>query len=125
MNEVEIVIEFKKHLIAFLDELIVQLPNEPDLLIARIFVKDKIPIIDIINHIIQYILEYKDKIKERDDSFMFTSDSPLQHLLSIEKLTHYRKIWRSKALDEDDKLIIWKWIDGMIFLTEKYQKSKN
>jgi hypothetical protein len=49
MSEVLILQEFKNNLISFFDELIDLFPSEPDLVIVRIFLKDQIPIDEVLN----------------------------------------------------------------------------
>ena len=60
----QILIQFKNSLVSFLDELIELFPQEPELIILRIFTKDQIPIEDIMNKFIyainkKYILKFK------------------------------------------------------------------
>ena len=66
MSKIQILKIFKDQFITFLDELIAQFPREPDLVIVRIFMKDQVPIADIMCHIVQQILPHEKKIKSRD-----------------------------------------------------------
>ena len=38
------------------------------------------------------------------------------------KILHLKKIWRSGALDSENKRIIWEWFDTFIYLADKYFK---
>ena len=49
MSDIQILIQFKKSIISFIDELIEAFPTEPDLIILRIFIKDQISIENVIN----------------------------------------------------------------------------
>jgi hypothetical protein len=49
MSEIQVLNEFKNGLISFFDELIDQFPNEGDLIMIRIFLKDQIIIEDVMN----------------------------------------------------------------------------
>ena len=44
--------------------------------------------------------------------------------LYLDKTLHFKKLWRSGKLDDDDKKIIWKWIDSFVYLSDKYIKIK-
>jgi hypothetical protein len=127
MSEIEILKQFKNALIAFLDELIGQFPLEGDLVIFRIFLKDRIPIKDIINDFVLRILPLKELIVARDEDFFLNKCELFENIESTEKkgkINRFKKLWRSESLDDDDKKIVWEWFDSFIFLTEKYQKNK-
>jgi hypothetical protein len=120
---INILIEFKKNLIIFIDELIEQLPHEPDLIICRIFLKDQVPIADVIGYFIRKILPLKVYVKKREDKF-FLAHNILFGKLDKNKVNHFKRLWSSSALDEEDREVIWKWFDSFIMLSEKYQRCK-
>ncbi len=126
MSETLILQEFKNNLITFFDELIDQFPTEADLVIIRIFLKDQIPIDEVINIFINTINKdgqrFKKMIKDRNENFFLESN--IFDSISKTKVVHFKKLWRSNSLDDDDKKIIWKWIDSFVYLGEKYVKSK-
>ena len=78
MSETLIVQEFKNNLITFFDELIDQFPTEADLVIIRIFLKDQIPIDEVINIFNNTInkddQKFKKMIKERNEIFFLESN---------------------------------------------------
>ena len=47
-SKTAILIEFKKSLVEFFDQLVEQFPDEGDLIMVRIFIKDQVPIEDVI-----------------------------------------------------------------------------
>ena len=106
MSEIEK--QFKNALISFLDELIGQFPNEGDLVIFRIFLKDRIPISTVLNYSVLKILPLKKMITDRDEDFF------LNHCSLFESI---------EIDSKNDKKVIWQWFDSFIFLSEKYQKS--
>lgn len=121
-NQTQILIDFKNNLVKFLDELIEQFPEETDFIISRIFIKDQVPVMDIMNHFITEIIPLKAKIKGRDDKF-FIENNILFSSLDKTKVNHLKKIWRSDRLEKEDKEVIWKWIDALVYFVEKYQKT--
>lgn len=127
MSEIEILKQFKNTLISFLDELIGQFPAEGDLVIFRIFLKDRVPIDSIINYFVLCILPLKKMVTDRDEDFflnkcdLFESFNPDKK----NKVNRFKMLWRSESLDGSDKKVVWEWFDSFIFLTEKYQKCKS
>lgn len=117
--------EFRAHLVQFLDELIEQFPNEYSFVIMRIFIKDQVPMADVIGRFIRDLLPYKEQAKNRDDKFFI--DHPFLYMSSKDMTTvgkhnvdHFTKLWTSDALDENDRKIIWEWIDIFMEFGQKY-----
>lgn len=120
MNNLTVLTQFKKTLISFLDELISQFPNEPDFVIVRIIVKDQIDINDVMKIMKVKLESCKDMITKRDEEFFLQNDSLFSDLLSKDKTNHFKRIWRSESLDDDDKTVIWQWVDSFVILSDKY-----
>ena len=125
MSDIEILRQFKNTLISFLDELIEQFPSEADLVIFRIFVKDKIETSKLISYFVLNILPFKDMVANRDENYFLNHYTLLdcqENLDAKTKVQRFKKLWLSPSLDDDDKDIVWKWFDTFIVLGEKYQK---
>lgn len=120
----QIVDDFHSNIITFLDELIEQFPNEADLIIVRLFLKDSIPPIKIINMFIIEILPYKQSIAKRDDSVFLDGNISLFNSVRKSKVNHFKVLWRSSVLDDEDRKVIWKWFDMFIYLVEQFQQLK-
>jgi hypothetical protein len=128
MSELEILKQFKNALISFLDELICQFPSEGDLVIFRIFLKDRVPIVNVLNYVVLNILPLKQMIVDRDEDFFLNKCNLFESIQTYEKknkVSRFKKLWRSECLDNDDKRVVWEWFDTFIYLSEKYQKSKS
>jgi hypothetical protein len=118
MSEILILEQFKKQLISFLDELISQFPETPELVMLRILCKDQIPISEIMNNIILKLPNIRTYIKERDEKFFLE-----YNILSIDNrdsANTLKKLWRSGRLDAEDKQVIWKWIDSIVMMCDRY-----
>lgn len=122
MMSLDILCEFKKQLVSFFDELIVQFPSESDLILVRIFLNDKIPMQDVIKYFMREILPLKPMIVNRDEKF-FINNNILFKALDKNKVNHFKRIWQSELIDDDDKDIIWSWFDIFVSLCEKYQEK--
>lgn len=119
-DRLQILKTFKTTLISFVDELIGQYPNDSELILIRIFLKDQIPIQDIMNEFIIKLDKYKPLIEAKDDA-IFKNDDFL-NFGGQTGLNNLKKEWNANNIDEEDKNIIWEWIKSFIFLCEKYQK---
>jgi len=121
MSEIAILTKFKTNLIEFLDDLIGQFPNEGELVIARIFLKDQVPIVDVMSTFIQRLLPYKHMVRDRDEDFFIQQDV-LFGGLRKDTVNHFKRLWKSGQMDDEDRQTIWKWFDRFILLAERYQK---
>jgi len=125
MSEIEILRKFKDTIISFLDELISQFPIEADLVIFRIFLKDRVPIFEVINYFVRKILPLKNMVKDRNEDFFLNHCTLMEDINQQStkgKINHFKKLWRSPTLDDEDKEVVWQWFDIFITLSEKYQK---
>ena len=120
MSELDLLIQLKENLIIFFDELIELLPEEPDLVIVRIFLKDKIPITDVMEYIINTLVPLKDLVIKKDDTF-FMNHNILFEKLDENKVNHFKRLWSSNALDAENRGTIWRWFHSFIYLAEKYE----
>ena len=129
-SELEILIQLKTQLVSFIDELIETFPSEPDFVIFRIFINDQIPIVDIMEYIVNRLCPLQDMVKNRDESFFLNYNilfDKFDNKKNNEKVNHFKRLWLSKNIDKEDKEILWQWFASFIMLGNKYKevKSKN
>ena len=120
-SKLQILTDFRTSLVSFLDELIQQFPEEGDLIVLRIFLADQVPIEEIMQTFVNKCLPLKEIIKKRDESF-FLANNVLFERIDRDKVNHFKKLWISPKLDDDDRAIIWQWYDNFIAISEKYVK---
>jgi hypothetical protein len=125
-SEIDILIQLKKNLVSFLDELIESFPNEPDFVIFRIFVNDKIPTENIMSYITKNLCPLGDMVKTRDENFFLNHNILFEKFREDEssKVNYFKKMWTSGSLDKEDKEVIWKWFQSFIYLGNKYMEIK-
>jgi hypothetical protein len=123
-KKLQIMMEFRNQLVTFLDELIEQFPQEGDFVIIRIFIKDQIPVCDVIGRFIRDLLPLREQVKAKNQDF-FLQNSILYTGASLanDKVNHFKDLWLSNQLDDNDRDIIWKWMDLFITIAYKYHKS--
>lgn len=114
--------KFQKSLVTFFDELVEMFPNEKDFILIRILVKDQIPSTQIISYFELVMLnkEIISSIERRDDDFI------LSNVLfsKISKSDVFKNLWQTR-LDNDDKKMIWDWVDMFKSITIQYMKLNN
>lgn len=122
-SKTQVLIEFKKQLTIFFDELIAQFPKEGDLIVIRLFLTNQIAIEDVMDIFINTLnkndKEFKKMITGRDEVFFLEHD--IFDTISKQKSGHFKKLWSSGQLDKDDKEIMWKWLDTFVYLASKYE----
>ena len=120
-EKIDILTQTKTQLVAFMDDLIASYDKESDFVVARIFLKDQVPIEDVMNYIVKHILPFRKVIKERNDTF-FLQNNVLFEKINNNKINHFRKLWTDPTMDDEERNIIWKWFDTFIYLADKYER---
>ena len=120
-RKLKLVTEFRNQIVSFLDELIEQFPHEGDFVLIRIFIKDQLPIFDVIGRFIRDVLPLKEEIKQRNDHFFMNHDVLYSSKVIRDRADHFRTLWSSNRLDEEDKTVVWKWMDVFIRIAQQYK----
>jgi|TARA_Y100000816_G_C26019324_1_gene533213 hypothetical protein len=116
--------EFRNQLVNFLDELIDQFPMESDFVLIRMFIKDQVPVTDILGRFIRDLLPLKDIVHKRNEQFflentiLYTGGN-----IKTDKVDHFKKLWQSDTLDECDRKIIWDWMDLFMRIAGSYDTN--
>jgi len=124
MSSIELLIKFKNLLLSFTDELIERFPNEADFIVMRIFIDTQIPIKTIIDNFIEQLkkdnMKLRGIITNRNDSF-FINEKPFS-FMSDERNNKLGTLWLSGVLDDEDKGVLWSWVDSFVKLSDRYAK---
>jgi hypothetical protein len=120
-NKTEILIQYKKLLSSFCDELIEQFPNEGDFRVAKVILDSGQMSID--NMMTNFIHNTDDKMKEmirnKDEKF-FLEENPFS-FLSNARFDKFSRMWTSDNLDDEDKTVLWEWMDALVKISNKYK----
>lgn len=104
--------DFRTQLLNFLDELINQFPEESDFIIIRIFMKDQVPVYDVLGRFIRDLLPLKKYVDDRNELFFLEHTIfYVQNGIAENKVNHFQQLWKSDKLDNNDREMIWKWMD--------------
>lgn len=126
VNELGYLMDFKEQMVKFLDEIIIQFPDEPAFYFIRIFVKDKIPVQDVLGRFMRDCLPYKKFIQEKNDLFFLNSDiiyNTYASEVGQQEMNKFKDMWTSGKLDEEDKECIWAWMILFFKLSTSYYKK--
>ena len=102
MSDIEILGQFKVQLLTFFDELIGQFPQEGDIVIARLFIANQMPLEDAVNKFL-WMLNYNDSecrtmIQKRNDKFFLEHEVfPLGE--SKWDPSFFKRLWKSTKLN--------------------------
>ena len=129
----KLLIEFKNQMIKFLDELIEQFSDRGEFMILRIFVKDQIPLEQVLGKFITDVLPYQDIINKRNPAIFLETDIISGALLGAsqevyleenkETANALKSLWLSGRLDDADRDTIWDWLELFLAISERYYKS--
>ncbi len=122
MSSAQYLQKFQKNLIDFLDELVEQFPEEEEIIMSNLLIKTQIPVKMVIDKFIQFFIPNIDLIKTRDDRF-FLSENDIFSQINPNKSGTLKRIWKSRNIDDEDREIIWSWIETLVSITMKYQNS--
>ena len=124
-NQVKSLELFKTQVLKFIDELIDQFPKEDQFIVIRVFVKDQIPLTDVLGRFIQEVLPLHSIIENRDTDFFLNNDAIYRSLGDIGKngVDKLKILWQSNYLDDDDREQIWNWMYLLIKISKKHYKN--
>jgi hypothetical protein len=125
-TEIELLIQLKTQLVNFFDELIETFPDESDFVIFRILIKDKVPILDIMNYIVKDLCPLYDMVKNKNEAFFLDNNILFSKFdeKKTEKINRLKKLWLSGTLDKENKQVMWSWFNSIIYLGTKFQELK-
>ena len=79
---------------------------------------------DVLGRFIRDLLPFSDQIKERNEKFFLNNDILYTGAsIAKAKVNHFKELWLSKRLDENDRETIWKWMDVMNAIASQYKKN--
>jgi len=118
-DKTQILNTFKTTLISFVDELIGQFPRDAELILIRIFLKSNKSMVDVMNEFLLKLSKHKELIRSRNDE-LFQIDDFLT-FGKLKGLSTLKRNWVMNNIDDDDKQVIWEWLNSFVFICEKYQ----
>jgi hypothetical protein len=128
----ELQVKFKNNMLKFIDELIDLCPDRGEFFMVKVFVRDNVPLPEIIERFADIVLPYTSQIKEKNQDFFLTTTALYDSMTGFEYMRENdngkmliestRKLW-SEKFDEDDKNACWKWLNLFVILAKKYKDN--
>ena len=120
LSKIDLLRKFKDNLVKFLEALIEQFPNESDFYLLRILINES-PTEAIMCSFGKAIIPYSTMVMEKKETFFLEECGKILRNIpnvNIEntKIDHFKKIWLSPILTEEDREQIWKWFKLFLIL---------
>jgi hypothetical protein len=83
--------------------------------------KDQVPVYDVMGRFIRDLLPLKKQVDDRNERF-FLDNTILyvQNGLAENKVNHFQELWKSDKLDDNDRKMIWMWMDLLNNIAGQY-----
>jgi hypothetical protein len=104
----------------FLDDVTTVCP-ESDLLLLQALINSTPPSL-VMQTFMEFVYPLREKIKNRDETFFLNNENIFGDI-ERSKVNHFKKIWQSNKLTEEDRDAIWKWFSAFIIVCEKAKKG--
>jgi len=117
---VRLLLEFKRALVMFLDELVETFPNEPDFVTLRILVNDQIPAQMIMDAFIEDLEHVRQQALERDERF-FTESNPI--FRKLDRVEQFRRVWVQSEQFPENRETMWAWFSQFVKFAEKFASA--
>jgi hypothetical protein len=122
MSAVQLLQILKSQLLVFFDELIALHPKEKDFLVMRFFIKDQVPIIAVMDYIIQKLVPLESYIVARDERFFLEHQvlfEDLKDKTSTNKVNYFKQLWL-ETTDDENKAVFWNWFECFVNIAKRY-----
>lgn len=111
---------FQEQLLNLMEDMTRTLPGENDLAAVHFFFKSA-PIEDIMKHFVVNILPLRKYVDTRDDRF-FINQTDIFGELQKNKVDHFKRLWTSGHLSDQDRQVVWKYFDVFIKLADRFRQ---
>lgn len=106
-----------------LDDLLSICPDEPDILLVRLFFQNQVDAQLLMDGFIKWVYPWKDHIKTHNEDF-FEKNNHIFGPLPTDKVEYFKVKMKDGTFDAQDKEIIWEYFEVFIGLIEQYNKLK-
>lgn len=114
--------KFKENLLDFISELVIEFPEEGDIIMMKMVLQEIHEKI-IIDNFVKDILPLSNHVKSRNDEFFLKHQilSMGSSIKSEEKRNHFKKLWETNT-DKETRDTIWEWFDVLIQIGDVYNE---
>lgn len=115
--------QLQNQVLNLLDDLLCICPDEPDILIVRLFFESQVDPETLMKGFIKWVHPWKDYIVKHNEKYFEENDHIFGPLPS-DKVSYFKEKMKDGTFDTDDKEIIWQYFEVFISLVDQYNKLK-
>ena len=119
-NNINYELELKKQKIKFFDELIEQFPCEPNFVLVRIWIQDQLPESEYMKRFTNQLYPHKECVESKNPELFKIFDKMMSKGWKSSTPV-FQKIYEDS--DEDDRNVLWQWINLFLKIVENHIKS--
>ena len=119
----KILTQLHSQVLNLLDDLLCICPNEPDILIVRLYFENQVDPETLMKGFMKWVYPWKDYIVERNEQY-FEKNDHMFGPLPPDKVNYFKIKFSDGTFDKDDKQVIWEYFEVFLSLMEKYNKNK-
>ena len=119
MNSIELLGLMRQGLLDFIDDLRIILPEEKELFLFSLFVK-QMPLVPLAEYVSKNIVPLKGYIKNRDSKYFKSNAVMFEHLGNYKtEVNRFQMLWDANE-DPEDREMVWRWFERFVYLGEEY-----
>lgn len=115
--------QLKTQVLNLIDDLLTICPDEPDVLLVRLFFSNSISPEYLMDSFIHWVYPWKNHILEKNEDFFIKNDHVFGPLPK-DKVKYFKVKIEDGTFDEEDKKVLWDYFEVFIKLIERYNKLK-
>ncbi len=115
--------QLRDQVLNLLDDLLSICPNEPDILLVRLFFENQVDSETLMKGFVKWVYPWKNYIKNHNEKY-FEENEHIFGPVPADKFQHFKVKMKDGTFDKDDKEIIWEYFEVFISLIEQYNKVK-
>ncbi len=123
MDPIELLKSLKTSFLEFIEDLMVILPEEKDLILFHIFIKNQVPIVDVMKYIQKNIVPLEDRVEARDEQYFKENAVLFEKVGDYEtEVNRFKMLWEANE-DEGNREMVWQWFKTFIYIGKKYTEA--
>lgn len=120
-KEKQLCMQLKAQVLNLFDDILSICPNEPELILLRVYFDVKIVPEKLMEGFIKYVYPWKTQILNNDETFFDNSEN-IFGIIPKNKVHYIKDKIKDGTFDEEDKKVIWRYFEIFIKIMEKYHK---
>lgn len=113
-------IQLKEQMLNLTDDLLEILPDERDIFAARMYFEFQSSM-TIMEGFVKYVIPKRQYIIDRDERY-FTENDTIFGKLPKNKVDHFKNLYLSGKIGDEEKQVIWDYFDVFLTLAENFEK---